>query len=517
MGPNPSRMRAALTHPDLPPSVAVDALGAAGFEDRKPERVSQTVLDTFDGRLHAAGLRLEHHVGRSAALLLWGTAKAPPARLECSQPPRWPSDLPPGPLRDRLAAVTRERALVPLVTVRSRVHELRRLDRRAKTIVRVVVHDAVEVVGQSEVPGPSWAAEVLPVAGHRDAADTAVQCLMGAGLEPLEGDLVECAARAAASPISGYDDSPTVRLNPDEDALGGFRRVLLNLVGTVDATLAGTVEGIDPEFLHELRVAVRRTRSVLGQGKSVLPKDVRARYRDEFGWLGQVTGSPRDLDVYVLDWDQYVGPLDPIERATLETVRRALEGRRQQAHRALEDALQSPRTTELLASWREWLLDPSVEAVRPCLLGSIVAERIASAQETVLRDGRLITPATPAERLHDLRKDAKRLRYLLECFGGLFPSGARRRFVRELKGLQDNLGEHQDAEVHLAELRDLARDLHAQGEVDADVLLAMGRLSEHLERRRRDERAAFAEHFGAYDTKANRRALKDLLRVVRRP
>lgn len=507
-------MRAAFTHPDILPSVAVDALVVGGFEALVTERVVRTVLDTFDGRLHAAGLRLEHDVGRSASLSLWSTGSAPPARLECARPPRWPADLPSGPLRDRVAAVTKERALLPIVSVAARVQELRRVDRRGKTIVRAVVHHGVEVVGRPEAAAPTWAVEVHSVAGHDDATEGAVQRLLAAGLERIEGDLLESAGRAAGAPLSGYDDSPTVPLDPDEDALSGFRRVLLNLASTIEATLDGTVEDIDPEFLHELRVAVRRTRSVLAQGKGVLPTDVRARYRDEFGWLGQVTGPPRDLDVHLLGWDEYVDPLEPAERTTLQVVRRALEGRREGAHRALETDLKSARTTELLADWGGWLLDPSVEAVRPRRLGSVVAKRLAGAQETVLRDGRLITPATPAERLHDLRKDTKRLRYLLECFGGLFPSGARRRFVSQLKALQDNLGEHQDAEVHLAELRDLARDLHAQGEADADVLLAMGRLSDHLERRRRDERAAFAERFASYDTKANHRALTELLRAV---
>ena len=59
-------------------------------------------------------------------------------------------------------------------------------------------------------------------------------------------------------------------------------------------------------------------------------------------------------------------------------------------------------------------------------------------------------PDTPAEQVHDLRKDAKKLRYLLECFGSLLPKSPRKQFVKRLKALQDNLGEHQDAEVHVA-------------------------------------------------------------------
>ena len=80
--------------------------------------------------------------------------------------------------------------------------------------------------------------------------------------------------------------------------------------------------------------------------------------------------------------------------------------------------------------------------------------------------------------------------------------------------MQDNLGEHQDAEVHLAQLRELAHDLHARATVDTDALLAMGRLSDHLDRRRAEERAAFVDRFASYDTKANRRTLKAMLRKV---
>ena len=60
-----------------------------------------------------------------------------------------------------------------------------------------------------------------------------------------------------------------------------------------------------------------------------------------------------------------------------------------------------------------------------------------------------------------------------------------------------------------AQLRDLAHDLHERAVVDTDALLAMGRLSDVLERRRSEERAAFAERFAKYDRKANRKALDD--------
>ena len=276
--------------------------------------------------------------------------------------------------------------------------------------------------------------------------------------------------------------SPTVALAFDDEALAGFRRVLRNLAAMLDAHLEGAVADTDPELLHELRVAVRRTRSVLSQGTGVVPPGVRDEYRKHFGWLGQVTGPARDLDVHVIGWDAYVAPLSDVDRRALGRVLSEVEARRRTAHAQLADVLRSAATHDVLDGWRSWLDDPEVGPVDAQPLGPFVAHRIAKAQKKVLRDGRLIDPASPAERLHDLRKDTKKLRYLLECFGGLFKAKPLKTFVSQLKALQDNLGEHQDAEIHLGQLRELAHDLHERATLDTDALLAMGSLSDHLDR-----------------------------------
>lgn len=328
------------------------------------------------------------------------------------------------------------------------------------------------------------------------------------------GYLARTTSFRAGAHLPGHDSSPTVPLRADEDALGAFRRVLANLASTIHVNLDGTIHEADAELLHEMRVAIRRTRSVLAQGKGVLPPDIRARYREAFGWLGEITSPARDLDVHILGWDEYVSPLGELERASLEPVRAALETRRRAAHDDLAAALRSDRAREELDGWRRWLADPAVAADRVHRLGPVVTKRIRKAQRKVLDRGRAITPESPPERLHDLRKDTKQLRYLLECFGSLFPTKAHRAFVRQLKDLQDNLGRHQDAEIHLVELRELARDLRQQPDPDADVLLAIGRLSEHLERRRQEERHDFASRFRAYDRKQNRHALEKLLEAA---
>jgi CHAD domain-containing protein len=502
-------MPTTLTHPHLTAADAAEALCAAGFEV-DPPRVSRRVLfDTFDGRLHDAGLRLELRAEPDAALVLAERNGAPPARLQWRGVPRWPVDLPPGPFRSRVAALAQERALLPLVTITSQVREARRLDRRGKVVARAEVHEHVAADGEQVAP---WLLELTGVAGHDADRDRAIARLAAAGMQPADTDVVTAAAQAAGRDLGGRTSSPTVPLKRKEPALLGIRRVLANLAATIDENLEGTIDDVDVEFLHELRVAVRRTRSVLAEAKSVLPADIRDRYRESFGWLGEITGPARDLDVYVLGWEDYTSPLGSVDRGSLDRVLVELQKRRRSAHADLARALSSDECGELLYSWRSWLTDPTVVPTDDRRLGSVVVKRIAKAQHKVLTDGRAITPTSPPERLHDLRKDTKKLRYLLECFGSLFPKKGRKAFVSQLKALQDNLGEHQDAEVHLAQLRELAHDLHARATVDTDALLAMGRLSDHLHRRRAEERVAFVERFAAYDTKANRRALKSLLR-----
>ena len=398
-------MPTTFSHPAQPSAVVVAALTARGFEAGPAVRTTITVLDTFDGRLHRAGLRLVLRRGTAQPeLVLSADGPAPAARLRWSTAPAWPSELPAGPFRARLVAVTQERALLPLLTVTTTVRTLQHPDRRGKTTVAVAVHDDLDVPGAGDDADlPAWIAEILPVVGHDDAAEAVVTRLSAAGLVAGSDDLVALAARSAGVPLTGRDSSPTVPLEASDDALDAFRRVLMNLADTIEVNLDGTIADTDPEFLHELRVAVRRTRSILAHGKAVLPEDGRARYREVFGALGQVTGPPRDLDVQVMGWSHYVSSLDPADAATLEPVRVELEARRTAAYEQMSEDLRSPTTRDLLDGWRRWLVDPDLDSDEPQPIGAIVAKRIIKAQHKVVQDGRVIRPTSHPEMLHDLR------------------------------------------------------------------------------------------------------------------
>lgn len=70
-------------------------------------------------------------------------------------------------------------------------------------------------------------------------------------------------------------------------------------LGTIEQHLPGALLGHDPEELHDLRVAVRRTRTVLGEFRKFFPEEILFRFRTEFRWIAVATGPVRDLDVYL--------------------------------------------------------------------------------------------------------------------------------------------------------------------------------------------------------------------------
>ena len=82
--------------------------------------------------------------------------------------------------------------------------------------------------------------------------------------------------------------------------------------------------------------------------------------------------------------------------------------------------------------------------------------------------------------------------------------------MRRLKALQENLGEHQDNAVHVAQLRSMAHELGAQA-ASVDTLVAIGELAAHLDQRRIAARTEFAAQFASYDSRDSKRVLRKML------
>src|SRR6202000_1704779 len=100
----------------------------------------------------------------------------------------------------------------------------------------------------------------------------------------------------------------------DAAAVAVLRRVTVVVV----EHMGGALSGEDPEHLHQLRIAVRRSRTVQRQLKGVFPAAELPGFRSEFRWLQQATGDARDLDVYLEDLDSLRELLPEAMRSDLD-------------------------------------------------------------------------------------------------------------------------------------------------------------------------------------------------------
>ncbi len=519
---------------ELPVGAVEEALRSAGVELELPARLQRTRYDSFDGGLWRAGLQLETRAHGAQAHTLRVTGGGGPSAqlfLATALPQGTPlqlTALPRGPLRSRLLAAAKDRALLPQLTLTShRASGTLEVDGIPQAVVHLDTDLEVEPAGDGgprttieveALPGRDTAAEALR---HRLAAALR-ETTSAAGLDaPLQGDGLRLAATRAGVDLRGWRGPLRPELDRRAPALVGVRTVLRSFADALDANWQGTTDHIDDAFLHEFRVALRRTRSLLAQSRRVLPADVRRDQRDAFRWLGTVTSSARDLDVYVASWQELTDLLDPVDAAELEPVLAHLAGQRAEAHGEVARALGSDRAHQLRASWRAWLEQPDDQvtggrrAEEP--LGRVVGARILAAQERVLERGRSIRADSPATELHELRKDGKRLRYLLEAFGHL---GGRKRSaatITHLTHLQDNLGAFQDAHVQAERLRMVLAEMTADGgsrrgaSPRPGTLEAGARLATALDRQREQARADFDARFADYRRKRARRTLTELV------
>ncbi|MGH2872404.1 MAG: CHAD domain-containing protein [Solirubrobacteraceae bacterium] len=290
-----------------------------------------------------------------------------------------------------------------------------------------------------------------------------------------------------------------VPLAPDHRADAAAAAVCRALAVSIAGNVPGAIAGVDPEHLHQLRIAVRRTRSVARQLAGAFEPQALSGFRAELRWLQRATGDARDLDVYVSELESLARLLAPADRGDLELLRPALERRRLGARAQMTAALGCARTTELLADWDRLLesLVDSPAGERPDAertIAAVAGRRARRIYEVTARLGSGLRRDGPADAYHELRKRAKELRYLLELFGPALPAEVVGALLGPLKAVQDLLGRHQDRQVQIAMLRSVADEVASLPGGGASCL-AMGILCERLAADQADARASFAKRF----------------------
>ncbi len=298
------------------------------------------------------------------------------------------------------------------------------------------------------------------------------------------------------SSVSGPVKATSIQLGARDGVLAAFGAILADCLAQLRGNASGAAHGDDPEYIHQMRVGLRRLKSALRLFGARLP--VPPALPDELDWLAATLGQARDWDV--LSGDTVSGLTRQCPGETGLLTLRAATGKiaRRQRHEVTR-ALALPRFASLIQALHGW--------------GEHLREQAAQAAEHDLRQfadkslrhalsalNRRSEHTANAGQRHRIRIAAKRLRYAVEFFTSLYAPRKVRRFAKEVARLQQTLGELNDAAVAQELLRDLARrkpDLagsagFARGALAARAAQQLAQLAPRL-RRLRQARAPFAK------------------------
>ena len=245
----------------------------------------------------------------------------------------------------------------------------------------------------------------------------------------------------------------------------------------VTAYLAGQIQEIlaqdpkvrleEPESVHDMRSAVRRIRSALAAYRKLYAARPVRHLRDELKWLGQLLGGPRDAEVLLDRLRGHLGELPPGEGvdAARDLVEGRVGGAFDDGYRRLQEALRSDRYFRLLDELEAFRDTPPVRAEAVARGRRVSAKAVDKSARRLQRSHRAATRArrgTDHENaLHQVRKDAKRLRHVAET-AALVRGKRARKVAKAAQRQQKILGNFHDAVI--------ARDL--LGAVGSDTEMA---------------------------------------------
>lgn len=495
-------------------------------------RISDTYYDTEDWRIYRAGyaLRVRRRGSRSEATLKSldaGEGGDGLKRREEISEPLTRGELPgaAGPVGGRVA---------PLVG-----------DRRLRALFEVRTRRTAYVLSAGGTDGPGVSAEValdeteIPLQeGGEPARLNRVEVEITDGepgtLLPFLGELREAfrlsPARASKfetglicrdlSPPARPDFGPTVidaTLTVGEVAFASMRRQLAQML----AREPGTRLGEDPEELHDMRVATRRLRAAMKVFEPALPVKMRG-YEAELKHFAGALGEVRDLDVQLVQLGGWISEASAEDGEPLRELGAVLAGRRAAARERMLKTLDSRRYERfvgaLAAALQKGPSARSPYARRP--VTAVGPEIMGRARRRFRKAGDRIGRSSHPEEYHELRKRAKRLRYALEFFSEVYGPSAGN-FVKRLKGLQDVLGDHQDAEIAKVHLRGLVKESGARpgsrkrDRLSPEAVFAMGMVYQRYDEEAARLRGAFPKAYGRVTGKPDKRLDKAMARATK--
>ncbi len=306
-------------------------------------------------------------------------------------------------------------------------------------------------------------AERLPLRlGHASKAERGYALARGLPMRPVK----------AAAP----------GLDPQGSVGAAFSAIVHSCIAHLQANESGFLAGKDPEYLHQLRVALRRLRACFSLFKTVIPQPAFAPLMDQLREQSQTLGKARDWDVFVHEMLRALRSQRGDEAAVAAFERRCDRLRGTQL-RAAQAMVASPAWQRMWLEFGRLLAEGAWMREQPALalpVGGFAAGVLQQRALTLKRRGKQLRDLDPAAR-HRLRIAAKKLRYAVEFFAALYPKRRVRPYIQSLAAMQDVLGGLNDAATMLRLLEEALAGARAPDARVAGMIQGWSAASTHLQ------------------------------------
>ncbi len=336
--------------------------------------------------------------------------------------------------------------LVPAFTTRFRRETRRCVPREGVSILMMIDTGTIEAAGRS---APICELELELEAGHPlDLLELGCELARSLPLMPADVSKAERGYRL-------FLDQPTLParaepslLRPNQHVIGAFRDLAHACLRQWQANAIAAAQNHAPEFVHQLRVALRRLRSLIRIFAPALPAAFVGEWNQRLRENANRFGDARELDVLCTE---LLTPIEPAGLADgdsalprlIATVFEARDAARVEAGDKLDPAQQGLLMLEFAAALMRLPTSSLTEAAD---LRSFARLQLGRLRKRARRHYHAASTLIPT-RLHRLRIDLKQLRYGFEFFAPLFPAARVQRYGADLSRAQNTLGFLQDVDT----------------------------------------------------------------------
>lgn len=236
------------------------------------------------------------------------------------------------------------------------------------------------------------------------------------------------------------------RKNRTQTAVSGKRpardipKELLHQTDRLRQLERGVMLGLDDEFLHQYRIALRRSRAIADSVAEVTGNKSIRSHLSQLKRHAQATSRLRDLHVFQQDL-----PALCRKNSELRTELEAWTGRRvAKEHKQLAKRLGSKRYRNSLHSWESELQSRHFSKLADKLSNKDIRKSVERRLRSFNRNAAGLHLSAPDEDIHRLRKQLKRIRYLMELDAGHWKAA-----LKELRQQQNLYGRFQDLHVQI--------------------------------------------------------------------